>query len=463
MALCLATGVVLTACGGSDSQGPVTNETKLLADGETCNAAWVSTTAYVGGNKVSYAGRNYTAAYWTQNNNPATSSGPAGSGQPWIPGYLCGGTTTTTKATTTTTKAATTTTKASTTTTKASTTTTKATTTTTVISSCPAYVAGTAYASGKTVTNAGGYYTCDVSGWCSSGATAYEPGVGWAWSSAWHSASASACGGTTTTTKAATTTTKAATTTTTTKATTTTTLAGGYKLVWSDEFNNATIDTTKWSFEVNGGGGGNNELQYYTSRPENLRVTGGNLVIEARKETYTGPDGTRNYTSGRMNTKGKASWTYGRMEGRMKLPSGQGIWPAFWMLGNSLDSVGWPKSGEIDIMERINNEGFTHGTIHWWDHNNAYANYGGPSFGVDFSQFHVYAVEWDSGAVRWYIDGAKFWEASIAGGVNGTEEFHQPFFAILNLAVGGNWPGNPDASTVFPAQVLVDYVRVYQK
>ena len=221
-ALCFTSSLMFTACGGNDAQGPVTNDAKLLADGEACNPAWVSTTAYVGGNAVSYSGRNYTAAYWTQNNNPSTSSGPAGSGQPWIPGYLCGGTTTTTKATTTTTKAATTTTATGTTTTKATTTTTKA------GSSCPAYVAGTTYAVGASVTNAGGAYTCDVSGWCSGGASAYEPGVGWAWTSAWHVAAAGACTGTTTTTKATTTTTKAggtttAPTTTTTKATTTTT------------------------------------------------------------------------------------------------------------------------------------------------------------------------------------------------------------------------------------------------
>ncbi len=186
MALSLAAGGMLAACGGGDTQS-TSSESKLLANGEACNAAWSSTAVYVGGNTVSYAGVNYTAAYWTQNNNPSTSSGSAGSGQPWIPGFTCGGTTTTTttKATTTTTKASTTTTAASTTTTKATTTTTKAsstttaatttpkaTTTTTAVSSCPAYVAGTAYASGATVSNAGGYYTCDVGGWCSSGASA---------------------------------------------------------------------------------------------------------------------------------------------------------------------------------------------------------------------------------------------------------------------------------------------------
>lgn len=213
-ALALAISALLAACGGGDSAPQDTaSGAKLLADGEACSGAWVSTIAYVGGNKVSYNGVNYTAAYWTQNNVPSTNSGPAGSGKPWITGFKCGGTATST-----------TTTKANTTTTKGTSTTTKATTTTTGGSSaCPAYVAGTAYASGKTVANAGGYYTCDVSGWCSQGASAYEPGVGWAWTSAWHTASAGVCGATSTTTKATTTTTKA--TTTTTKTTTTTTNA----------------------------------------------------------------------------------------------------------------------------------------------------------------------------------------------------------------------------------------------
>jgi beta-glucanase (GH16 family) len=230
-------------------------------------------------------------------------------------------------------------------------------------------------------------------------------------------------------------------------------------LTWADEFNGTSLDTAKWNIEVNGNGGGNNELQYYTARPENIRVTGGELVIEARKEAYMG----KQYTSGRITTQNKASWQYGRMEARMKIPTGKGTWPAFWMLGNSISTVGWPASGEIDIMEHVNSEAFTHGTIHWSDQNNAYANYGGPSGNVDFSQYHVYAVEWDASAIRWYVDGNKFHEVNIAGGVNGTSEFHAPYFFLFNLAVGGNWPGSPDASTVFPNRMQVDYVRVYRK
>ncbi|NHZ92218.1 family 16 glycosylhydrolase [Massilia sp. CCM 8733] len=233
----------------------------------------------------------------------------------------------------------------------------------------------------------------------------------------------------------------------------------GWTLAWADEFNGTSLDTSKWNIEVNGDGGGNNELQYYTARSENIRVTGGELVIEARKEAYMG----KQYTSGRITTQNKASWQYGRMEARMKIPTGKGTWPAFWMLGNSISSVGWPASGEIDIMEHVNSEAVTHGTIHWRDHNNAYANYGGPSGNLDFSQFHVYAVEWDASVIRWYVDGNKFHEVNIAGGINGTSEFHAPYFLLFNLAVGGNWPGSPDGSTAFPNRMQVDYVRVYRR
>jgi beta-glucanase (GH16 family) len=240
---------------------------------------------------------------------------------------------------------------------------------------------------------------------------------------------------------------------------TTTPAPTGWTLAWQDEFNGTALDTSKWNIEVNGDGGGNNELQYYTARPENVRVTGGNLVIEARKESYGG----KGYTSGRITTQNKASWAFGRMEARMKIPTGKGTWPAFWMLGNSISSAGWPASGEIDIMEHINTEAFIHGTIHWADQNNNHASYGNPSGSIDFSQFHVYAVEWDTAAIRWYVDGVKFNEANISGGINGTSEFQSPFFLLFNLAVGGDWPGGPDASTVFPNQMLVDYVRVYRK
>ncbi len=231
-----------------------------------------------------------------------------------------------------------------------------------------------------------------------------------------------------------------------------------YGLVWSDEFNGSSIDQSNWSFETGTGSGGwgNNELEYYTSRSENARIENGNLVIEARKESYGG----MNYTSARLKTQGKRSFQYGKIEARMKLPKGQGLWPAFWTLGSDIGSVGWPKSGEIDIMEHVNNDGVTNGFIHW--DAGGQADYGGPSFGVDVSQYHVYSIEWTPSAIKWFIDGSQFWEANIANSINSTEEFHKNHFLLLNLAVGGNWPGSPNASTPFPAKMYVDYVRVYQ-
>ncbi|KUP21697.1 RICIN domain-containing protein [Paenibacillus sp. DMB5] len=234
--------------------------------------------------------------------------------------------------------------------------------------------------------------------------------------------------------------------------------AASWNLVWSDEFNGTSLNTADWTAEIGTGssGWGNNELQYYTNRSQNLQVTGGNLVITAQKESYNGSS----YTSARIKTQGKKSFTYGKIEARMKLPSGQGIWPAFWMLGSNMDSVGWPKSGEIDIMERVNNNAYVNGTVHW--DANGHAEYGKVSGNLDFSQYHVYSVEWDAKYIRWYVDGSLFNEFYIENNTGNTEEFQKPFFLLLNLAVGGNWPGSPNASTAFPAQMLVDYVRVYQ-
>jgi beta-glucanase (GH16 family) len=227
-------------------------------------------------------------------------------------------------------------------------------------------------------------------------------------------------------------------------------------LVWSDEFNGSSINTSNWTFETGAGGWGNNELEYYTNRPENARVANGNLIIEARKENYGGSP----YTSARLKTQGLKNWTYGRVEARIKMPNGQGLWPAFWMLGQNITQVGWPGCGEIDIMEHINSESVVHGTIHW--DNNSHASYGNQSSNIDVTQYHTYAIQWDTNSIKWFVDGVQYNEANIANNINGTDEFHKPFFIILNLAVGGSWPGNPSGSTAFPAQMLVDYVRVYQ-
>ncbi len=234
--------------------------------------------------------------------------------------------------------------------------------------------------------------------------------------------------------------------------------ATNWSLVWSDEFNGSSLNTANWSAEIGTGSGGwgNNELQYYTNRSQNLQVTGGNLVITALKENYGG----MGYTSARIKTQNLKTFTYGKIEARIKLPTGQGLWPAFWMLGSNITSVGWPKCGELDIMERVNNNAFVNGTVHW--DANGHAEFGRVSDNLDFSGYHVYSVEWDSSYIRWFVDGVQFNEFYIANNTGNTEEFQRSFFILLNLAVGGNWPGSPNSSTPFPSQMLVDYVRVYQ-
>ncbi len=237
-----------------------------------------------------------------------------------------------------------------------------------------------------------------------------------------------------------------------------------YELVWSDEFDGPTIDGTKWGFEVNGRGGGNNELQYYTDRPENAQIVNGKLQIIARAETYTGPDGTRQYTSARMRTLNKGDWTYGRIEASMKLPYGQGMWPAFWMLPTNYVYGGWPQSGEIDIMENVGFEpDVVHGTIHYgpaWPNNKST----GASVAVPnaSTQFHTYAIEWEEDEIRWYVDGSLYSVRTPADVAPDFYPFDQDFHLLLNVAVGGNWPGSPDGTTVFPQVMEVDYVRVYK-
>jgi beta-glucanase (GH16 family) len=245
-------------------------------------------------------------------------------------------------------------------------------------------------------------------------------------------------------------------------------------IVWSDEFNqadNSLPDLSKWGFDLGGGGFGNNELETYTMT--NARILGGQLVIET--DRYLS-GGKTNYTSTRMNTKGKWSWAYGRMEARIKIPRGQGIWPAFWMLGSNYPGVPWPNCGEIDIMENIGkttDQGTDHGTIHGPQNGGDYN--GGSGVGSSYTlpggaaladDFHIYAIEWKPNQIKWYLDSIQFFTAtpaSVAGLPGGQWVFTQPQFFIMNVAVGGNWPGNPDSTTVFPQQMIVDYVRVYQQ
>ncbi len=251
-------------------------------------------------------------------------------------------------------------------------------------------------------------------------------------------------------------------------------LTSGYTLVWSDEFNGAdgsAPDSSKWTYDTGGKGWGNSELECYTNLSQNAQVKGGNLVITAMHQlAYACGDGkTRDYTSARLKTQGLFSQAYGRFEARIKIPAGQGMWPAFWMLGNDVGSVGWPKCGEIDIMENIGGEpGTVHGSLHSSSTvsrtSDSTASFSLPVGQDVAADFHLYAVEWEPRTVRFYVDSnlyATFTQSQWPAG--GSWAFDHPFFIILNVAVGGSWPGSPDSTTVFPQHMLVDYVRVYAK
>ena len=247
----------------------------------------------------------------------------------------------------------------------------------------------------------------------------------------------------------------------------------GYTLAWSDEFkgkNGSLPDASKWTYDIGGNGWGTHELEYYTNRPENARIEHGKLVISARAEAYMGPDSKEfHYTSARLKTQGLFSQAYGRFEARIKLPAGQGIWPAFWMLGDNIAADGWPKCGEIDVMENIGKEpGINHGSLHGPSSANPTSDLtkaitlpNGKRLSDDF---HLYAVEREPGLVRFYLDANLYATFTVAQWpAGGTWVFDHPFFIILNVAVGGDWPGAPDATTAFPQTMLVDYVRVYKR
>ncbi len=243
-----------------------------------------------------------------------------------------------------------------------------------------------------------------------------------------------------------------------------------WTLTWSDEFNGpngAPPDPAKWVAETGANGWGNHELEYYTSRRRNVRQENGDLVIEAFKESFTGPKGVRsNYTSARLDTAGRFSQKYGRFEARIKLPTGRGLWPAFWLLGDNFKTAGWPRCGEIDIMENIGSEPrINHGSMHGpgYSGSNALTGiYTLPS-GRFSDAFHIFAVEWEPARVRFYVDG-NLYETRTPSDIPGKQwVFDHPFLVILNVAVGGNMPGFPGASTVLPQRMLVDYVRVYSR
>jgi len=235
----------------------------------------------------------------------------------------------------------------------------------------------------------------------------------------------------------------------------------GYTLKWNDEFNGSSIDQNNWNYDLGASGWGNNELQNYTSLSANSYIANGSLVIEAIK----GPNG--NYTSARMITKGKRTFQYGRIDIRAKLPRGQGIWPALWMLGSNIDNVGWPACGEIDIMEYLGHQTSTvHGTAHWGAQGSTSSQSSSSRYdltsGHFYEKFHVFSIIWEPNKIRWYMDDQLFHTVTTSTTGAAAWRFNQEFFFIFNIAVGGNWPGYPDATTQFPQKMFVDYVRVFQ-
>jgi beta-glucanase (GH16 family) len=249
----------------------------------------------------------------------------------------------------------------------------------------------------------------------------------------------------------------------------------GWNLVWNDEFDlpdGSAVDPTKWTQETgNAGWGNNHEREYYTPGTANAVIQGGSLVITASTQGAAQLQcqyGTCEYTSARMNTSGKFEQQYGRFEARIKLPTGQGLWPAWWFLGDNIGSVGWPQCGEIDVMENIGSTPSTnYGSLHGpgysggQDLTGSYTLPGGARLSGDF---HLFAVEWDAASIVFYVDGVSYETRTPADVPAGdTWVYDHPFFVILNVAVGGYWPGDPDSTTIFPQTMEVDYVRAYTK
>ena len=234
----------------------------------------------------------------------------------------------------------------------------------------------------------------------------------------------------------------------------------GMTLAWSDEFDGPEINSNNWTFEIGTGnwGWGNNELQNY--QEDNTSIIDGNLVIEARRQTLD----NSNYTSSRLITRGKQSFQYGRVDIRAVMPEGQGIWPALWMLGSNHLQVGWPTCGEIDIMEMVGGEerdNVVHGTAHWdQDGHVSYGQSTTNESGKLSEEYHVYSIIWDAQSIRWYLDDVNFNTIDITPAA--LSAFHDDFYFIMNVAVGGVWAGSPDNNTLFPQWMIVDYIRVFQ-
>jgi len=238
-----------------------------------------------------------------------------------------------------------------------------------------------------------------------------------------------------------------------------------WELTWSDEFDGKEIDKAKWKYDVGGHGFGNNEQQFYTDRGDNSFLEDGALVIKAQAERYQ----NRSYTSAKLQS--RAAWTYGRFEFRVKLPRGKGVWPAIWMMPSDLKKYGgWPQCGEIDILEQLGHEpNRVYGTLHFGNPHPA----SGKGASVALKQgslvddWHEFALEWYPGELRWFVDGELYqvqndWFTSGGGGAAWPAPYDRDFYLQLNVAVGGGWPGNPDATTVFPQVLRVDYIRVFR-
>lgn len=240
----------------------------------------------------------------------------------------------------------------------------------------------------------------------------------------------------------------------------------GYNLVWADEFDADTLNTNWWTYELGDGcpnlcGWGNNELEYY--RKENTSIVDGNLVITAKKQNY----GDREYTSSRLVTKGKKQFKFGRVDVRAALPEGKGLWPAVWMLGSNIDAVQWPACGEIDIMELTGDlPNRVLGTVHYGANISEHQYKTGSKYltGTDNFQdeFHVFSIVWEADLIEFYVDDELYHTITPASLNGAPYPFNKNFFFIMNVAVGGNLPGNPDASTAFPQFMIVDYIRVFQ-
>ena len=236
----------------------------------------------------------------------------------------------------------------------------------------------------------------------------------------------------------------------------------GYTLVWNDEFDGTSLDQSSWNYETGAGGWGNNESQYYRSGTNNAEVANGKLTITAKEEAYSGAP----YTSARITTMGKREFQYGRIDIRAKLPYGQGIWPALWMLGANFPTTGWPSCGETDIMELLGHEpNKMYSTAHWGvqGQNSIYSTGSYTLASGDFSQaFHVFTLKWEEDLLQFFVDDNLVHTITKSNVGTATYRHNAPFFFIFNIAVGGTWPGYPDQTTVFPQRMTVDYIRVFQ-